>query len=84
MDARQKWDLLSVRIIHRVGQLHLGDQIVLVGVTSAHRDMAFQAGEFLMDFLKTQAPFWKKETHITGDVTWLDAQEKDGLAVKRW
>lgn len=84
LEARQKWDLLSVRIIHRIGQLHLGDQIVLVGVTSAHRDMAFQAAEFLMDFLKTRAPFWKKETCATGDTTWLNEQEKDELAAKRW
>lgn len=84
IEARQKWDLFSVRIVHRIGQLHLGDQIVFVGVTSAHRDMAFQAAEFLMDFLKTKAPFWKKETCITGDATWLNEQEKDERAAKRW
>ena len=82
--ARQRWDLLSVKIIHRIGQLKLGDQIVFVGVTSVHRDSAFQAAEFLMDFLKTEAPFWKKELNSKGDAAWLDANQKDEMAGKRW
>lgn len=81
--AKQRWDLLSVRIIHRVGRLHLMDQIVFVGVTSKHREQAFQAAEFLMDFLKTQAPFWKKEITEEGEI-WVEANQKDKVASERW
>lgn len=83
-EARQRWDVIAVKIIHRIGQLGLGDQIVFVGVASAHRSSAFQAAEFLMDFLKTQAPFWKKELNSRGDLAWLDAQEKDEVSSQRW
>lgn len=81
--ARQRWDLISVRIVHRVGQLYLSDQIVFVGVTSQHREHAFQAAEFLMDFLKTQAPFWKKEITAQGEM-WVDENQKDKDARERW
>lgn len=81
--AKQRWELISVRIVHRVGQLYLSDQIVFVGVTSRHREHAFQAAEFLMDFLKTQAPFWKKEVTAQGDV-WVDENQKDKDASERW
>lgn len=81
--AKQRWELIAVRIVHRVGQLYLSDQIVFVGVTSRHREHAFQAAEFLMDFLKTQAPFWKKEATAQGDV-WVDENQKDKDATERW
>lgn len=81
--AIQRWSLVSARIVHRVGDLLLGDQIVFVGVSSAHREHAFQAAEFLMDFLKTQAPFWKKESTAQG-IVWVEAKRKDEEASKRW
>lgn len=74
--ARDKWQLGSVSVIHRVGQLHVSEQIVFVGVTSQHRQSAYQANEFIMDFLKTQAPFWKKETTALGD-RWIEAKVSD-------
>lgn len=77
--ARQRWAILDVTVIHRIGQLSPGDQIVLVGVSSAHRHAAFAACEFLMDFLKTQAPFWKRE----GD-RWVDAKDTDQAAADAW
>ncbi|KGK17776.1 molybdopterin synthase catalytic subunit [Vibrio navarrensis] len=81
--AQTRWPLLGVRVIHRVGDLALGDQIVLVGVSSAHRSAAFEACEFIMDFLKTKAPFWKKE--ITTDQTrWVESRESDNKAAQRW
>lgn len=83
-EAKLRWDLVSARIIHRVGELRLGDQIVFVGVTSAHREHAFQAAEFLMDFLKTRAPFWKKEITPEGENVWVEAKNKDGEATERW
>lgn len=82
-EAQQRWQLIAARIVHRVGQLHLGEQIVFVGVTSKHREHAFQAAEFLMDYLKTRAPFWKKETTEQGDF-WVDAREEDLERVKYW
>lgn len=82
-EARSRWQLLRCRIIHRIGTLTLGDQIVLVGVTSPHREQAFAAAEFLMDYLKTRAPFWKKEMTEAGD-HWVDAQEKDMVSAQRW
>jgi molybdopterin synthase catalytic subunit len=83
-EAKQRWQLVSVRIIHRIGDLQLGDQIVFVGVTSAHREHAFQAAEFLMDFLKTRAPFWKKEINQEGKTVWVEAKNKDDKAAGRW
>jgi molybdopterin synthase catalytic subunit len=81
--ARRRFDIRGVRIVHRVGPLRPGDQIVLVAVTSAHRHEAFQACEFLMDYLKTQAPFWKKETTPDG-ARWVDARVADDAALARW
>ena len=84
IEARRRFvDLRGVRIIHRVGLLQPLDQIVLVAVTSAHRGTAFQACEFLMDYLKTQAPFWKKESTPQG-AHWVDAREADDQALARW
>lgn len=82
--ARRRFDIRGVRIVHRVGPLQPGDQIVLVAVTSAHRHDAFQACEFLMDYLKTQAPFWKKETSPEGGARWVDARVADDAALARW
>ncbi|MDO8341786.1 MAG: molybdopterin synthase catalytic subunit MoaE [Cellvibrio sp.] len=82
-EAKARWKLIAARIVHRVGELHVGDQIVFVGVTSAHREHAFQAAEFLMDFLKTQAPFWKKE-HIGDSDYWVEEKEGDLKALQRW
>ena len=81
--ARQRWPLSQVRIIHRVGRLETGDQIVFVGVSSQHRDAAFDACRFLMDYLKTEAPFWKKEITAEGDI-WVEANEKDTIARQQW
>ena len=82
-EARARWPLEDVTIIHRVGRLEAGDQIVLVGAASAHRQAAFDAAQFIMDFLKTDAPFWKAEER--GDETsWVDARESDDVARKRW
>ena len=82
-EARQRFDILGVRVVHRVGWLQPTDQIVLVAVTSMHRHQAFQACEFLMDYLKTQAPFWKKETTPEG-TRWVDARVSDDAALARW
>jgi molybdopterin synthase catalytic subunit len=77
--ANVRWQLHQTRVIHRVGALAAGDQIVFVGVSSRHRADAFAACEFIMDFLKTEAPFWKKE-----GVHWVDAKESDNDAAQRW
>ena len=82
-DAMRRFDIRAVRVIHRVGVLMPLDQIVLVAVTSGHRGQAFQAAEFLMDYLKTQAPFWKKEQPPDG-ARWVDARVSDDDALKRW
>ena len=82
-EARQRWKIIDALIIHRVGKLLPGDPIVLVAVTSAHRRDAFDACQFLMDALKTSAPFWKKETTPTGD-RWVDAHESDDESLARW
>jgi molybdopterin synthase catalytic subunit len=81
--ALARFDIRAARVIHRVGPLHLQDQIVLVLVSSSHRGPAFQACEFLMDYLKTQAPFWKKETTPEG-ARWVDARVADDAALQRW
>lgn len=83
-EAKQRWQLVSARIVHRIGHLQLGDQIVFVGTSSAHREHAFQAAQFLMDVLKTRAPFWKKEIHQEGRAVWVEAKNKDSEAVGRW
>lgn len=81
--ARLRWDIEDVVVIHRVGELRAGDRIVLTVVTSAHRREAFEASEFIMDWLKTEAPFWKKEMTAEGG-RWVDARESDELAKSRW
>ena len=81
--AHQRFDIFGARVIHRVGLLAPLDQIVLVAVTSAHRGASFQACEFLMDYLKTQAPFWKKEETAQG-TRWVDARVSDDAALARW
>lgn len=81
--AKERWSITGARVIHRVGKLSINDQIVLVVVASAHRHDAFQACEFIMDFLKTDAPFWKKETTTEG-VRWVEARESDSDALKQW
>jgi molybdopterin synthase catalytic subunit len=81
--ALDKWPLYSIRIIHRIGDLKLGEQIVFVGVSSQHRDAAFSACEFIMDILKTKAPFWKKERTSSGE-RWLDARYSDHQAAEKW
>ena len=82
-EAQQRFEMISAKVIHRVGILNPLDQIVLVAVTSAHRGQSFQACEFLMDYLKTQAPFWKKETGPNGS-HWVDARVSDDQALARW
>ena len=82
-EATRRFDIRAARVIHRVGRLLPGEQIVLVAVASAHRGSAFQACEFLMDYLKTQAPFWKKETTPQG-ARWVDARVADDAALARW
>ena len=82
-EALQRWVLLDVTLIHRIGRLLPGDTIVLVIVASSHRAEAFAACEFLMDALKTRAPFWKKEETMEGE-RWVEARESDERAVKRW
>jgi len=82
-EAFARFSMMSARVIHRVGLLKPMDQIVLVAVTSAHRGDSFQACEFLMDYLKTQAPFWKKETTPEG-ARWVDARVSDDQAMQRW
>mgnify|MGYP000004270750 FL=1 len=82
-EAHRRFDILGARVIHRVGLLQPLDQIVLVAVTSAHRGQSFQACEFLMDYLKTQAPFWKKEETAQG-ARWVDARVSDDAALARW
>ncbi len=81
--AHRRFDLRAARVVHRVGPLQPGDQIVLVAVGSAHRGQAFLACEFLMDYLKTQAPFWKKENTAEG-ARWVDARVADDEALRRW
>ena len=81
--AKDRWDIYDALIVHRVGTMRPLDQIVLVIVTSAHRGESFQACEFLMDYLKTRAPFWKKEVTPEGE-RWVDARSSDDVAAKRW
>ena len=82
--THERFDIRAARVIHRVGLLQAQDQIVMVAVTSAHRGQSFQACEFLMDYLKTRAPFWKKETAADGQQRWVDAREADETALNRW
>lgn len=82
-EAFQRFAIFGARVVHRVGRMTPLDQIVLVAVTSAHRGTSFQACEFLMDYLKTQAPFWKKEQTAEG-ARWVDARASDDAALARW
>ncbi len=82
-EASTRWPIFSALVIHRIGSLAPADEIVFVGVTSAHREAALEACAFVMDFLKSKAPFWKKESIPDGD-RWVEARDKDEQALKRW
>ena len=82
-EAASRWPLLDATVIHRVGELRAGEQIVLVAVSSAHRRAAFEACDFIMDYLKTRAPFWKKSQGPAGE-DWVDAKASDRQAMERW
>lgn len=82
-EARTRWPLAGVTVIHRIGTLASGDNIVLVVTASSHRQAAFEAAEFLMDYLKTRAPFWKQETR-GGQTAWVEAKPADDAAAERW
>ncbi|MEK7260311.1 MAG: molybdopterin synthase catalytic subunit MoaE [Pseudomonadota bacterium] len=81
--ARARWDIQACRVIHRVGELHGGDQIVYVGVASTHRGDAFAAAEFIMDYLKSRAPFWKRQSTSVG-AQWIESRAADEEALRRW
>lgn len=81
--AQSRWDLLATRIIHRVGELQGSDQIVFVGAASAHRQHAFDAAQFMMDYLKSEAPFWKKQATATA-THWVESRDTDVAAIERW
>ena len=81
--AMSRWDLIDALVVHRIGALKPGDRIVLVGVSSAHRGEAFAACEFIMDYLKTRAPFWKREETPQG-ARWVEARDSDDAAAGRW
>jgi molybdopterin synthase catalytic subunit len=83
-EARRRWPLDGVTIVHRIGRLEPGAPIVLVATASRHRSAAFEDAEFLMDYLKTRAPFWKKETGVDGRGQWVDARDSDHAAEARW
>jgi molybdopterin synthase catalytic subunit len=83
-EARQRWPLEACLIVHRYGRLEPGDQIVLAAAASPHRQAAFEACQFLMDWLKTKAPFWKAETLAGGETRWVDARDSDDAAAARW
>lgn len=87
VQAKERWNIGRVKVIHRIGELHIGDQIVFVGVTSKHRHDAFAANEFIMDYLKVSAPFWKKEgINNDGEISenWLDAKKSDNNKAESW
>lgn len=83
-EAQDRFELAGSLVVHRYGELRPGDPIVLVVTLSPHRQAAFEAAEFLMDYLKSRAPFWKKESFADGAETWVDAREADGTALARW
>jgi len=83
-EAQARWPLQASLIVHRVGELKAGDNIVLVVTASAHRQAAFEAAGFLMDYLKTRAPFWKKETDAAGKTAWVEARDHDESVGRRW
>lgn len=82
--AKQRWDILDCVVVHRYGELHLKEQIVFVGVASAHRGQAFRACEFIIDTLKTRAPFWKRETLSDGKKFWVQQNESDARKTASW
>ncbi len=82
-DARKRWELGQIRLIHRVGFIGANEQIVFVGVSSKHRKSAFEAAEFIMDYLKTNAPIWKQEGTATG-MKWVESKQSDQTAASRW
>ena len=82
-EAQSRWDIQRVSVIHRVGLLHTGDEIVLVGVSSSHRGDAYAANEFIMDYLKTRASFWKKEQTQKGE-RWIESRDSDHQAADKW
>ncbi|NCF49679.1 MAG: hypothetical protein GWP36_09260 [Bacteroidetes bacterium] len=82
-EARDRWPLIEVTVIHRIGRLEAGERIVLVAVSSAHRGAAFDAAQYIMDFLKTDAPFWKAEER-GDDIRWVEARESDNTAHDKW
>jgi molybdopterin synthase catalytic subunit len=82
-EARERWKLDGVVVVHRVGELKPGERIVMVATASAHRQSAFEAAEFLMDYLKTRAPFWKRELRASGE-HWVEARGSDDDAAARW
>ena len=82
-EARERWPLQAVRVIHRVGRLLPQENIVFVGTASAHRQAAFDSAAFIMDYLKTRAPFWKKEETSAG-AAWVEAREDDDIALQKW
>ncbi|SRR5579885_95666 len=82
-EAEGRWPLLGITVIHRVGRLNAGEQIVLVAAAAAHRKSAFEACEFLMDYLKSEAPFWKQEERA-GALVWVEAKPADDAALRRW
>jgi len=82
--AKERWNIIASTVIHRVGTFSVSDQIVFVGVACPHRGDAFSACEFIMDYLKTDAPFWKKETLKNGETKWVDARESDQQALSKW
>jgi len=81
--AHERWPIEQVSVIHRVGELNLSDQIVFVGVSSAHREASFAACEFIMDYLKVDAPFWKKERTVSGE-NWVEEKNTDQQRAERW
>lgn len=83
-EARERWPLKACLIVHRVGELRPGDNIVAVVTASEHRRAAFEAADFLMDYLKTRAPFWKKEVSPGGDAAWVEGRASDDAAARRW
>ena len=81
--AKERWDIIDLAIVHRVGRLNVGDQIMMVAVSAPHRRAAFEACDFLMDFLKSRAPFWKREIRTSG-TKWVAQTAADEAALKRW
>lgn len=82
-EASQRWELQKVAVVHRVGRMEIGEEIVFVGTTSPHRQDAYLANEFIMDYLKTRAPFWKKE-HIDSGERWVEERVSDKQAAEKW